>query len=36
MKKRKVFLGDTCNGSTWRNKLIPLLEIEYFNPVVED
>lgn len=36
MKKRKVFLGGTCNGSTWRNVLIPLLEIEYFNPVVED
>ena len=32
----KVFLGGTCNGSTWREKLIPLLEIDYFNPVVED
>lgn len=35
----KVFLGGTCNESTWRNELMPLLEnegIEYFNPVVED
>lgn len=31
----KVFLGGTCNGSTWRDKLIPELEIDYFNPVVE-
>lgn len=36
---KKVFLGGTCNDSTWRDELIPLLEankIEYFNPVVED
>ena len=36
---KKGFLGGTCNESTWRNKLIPLLEekgIEYYNPVVED
>jgi hypothetical protein len=32
----KVFLGGTCNGSTWRETLIPQLEIEYFNPVVPD
>jgi len=32
----KVFLGGTCNGSTWRNKLISMLKIDYFNPVVED
>ena len=32
----KVFLGGTCNGSTWRDELIPMLEIDYFNPVVED
>lgn len=30
----KVFLGGTCNGSQWREKLIPLLKIDYFNPVV--
>jgi hypothetical protein len=35
-KMSKVFLGGTCNGSTWREKLIPLLKIDYFNPVVED
>lgn len=32
----KVFLGGTCNGSNWRNVLIPMLNIDYFNPVVED
>lgn len=32
----KVFLGGTCNNSTWREELIPMLEIDYFNPVVED
>lgn len=32
----KVFLGGTCNGSTWRDELIPLLKCDYFNPVVED
>lgn len=32
----KVFLGGTCNCSTWREALIPMLMIDYFNPVVED
>ena len=32
----KVFLGGTCNGSKWRDQLIPLLKIDYFNPVVKD
>lgn len=32
----KVFLGGTCNGSDWRNILIEMLEINYFNPVVND
>lgn len=32
----KVFLGGTCNESTWRQELILLLEIGYFDPVVED
>lgn len=34
-----VFLGGTCNGSSWRNELIPhpdRLGIKYFNPVVDD
>jgi hypothetical protein len=35
-KKSKVFLGGTCNDSTWRDELIPHLNVDYFNPVVED
>lgn len=34
--ENKVFLGGTCNGDTWRDELIPLLKVPYFNPVVED
>ena len=33
-----VFLGGTCNGSTWRDELMPMLDqekISAFNPVVE-
>ena len=33
---KKVFLGGTCNGSIWRDELIPMLKIDYFNPVVEN
>lgn len=33
---KKVFLGGTCNDSSWRNELIPMLDIDYFNPVVDD
>jgi len=32
----RVFLGGTCNGSLWRDQIIPILHIEYFNPVVDD
>lgn len=32
----KVFLGGTCNNSTWRGDLIRKLKIKYFNPVVDD
>ena len=32
----KVFLGGTCNESTWRDSLIKALKIDYFNPVVDD
>jgi len=32
----RVFLGGTCNNSVWREKLIPMLNIDYFNPVVEN
>jgi hypothetical protein len=35
-KTSKVFLGGTCNDSTWRERIIPMLEIDYFNPVVKD
>lgn len=33
---KKVFLGGTCNGSNWRDRLIPMLDIDYFNPVVDN
>lgn len=39
LDKLKVFLGGTCNNSTWREPVMELLkskDIEYFNPVVED
>ena len=32
----KVFLGGTCNNSKWRDIITPKLEIDYFNPVVEN
>ena len=32
----KVYLGGTCNGSTWRERLMPALKVSYFNPVVRD
>lgn len=32
----KVFLGGTCNNSTWRQELISWLTVDYFNPVVDD
>jgi len=32
----KVFLGGTCNNSTWRDALTPMLKIDFFNPVVDD
>jgi len=31
-----VFLGGTCNDSTWREELIAKLTIDFYNPVVED
>lgn len=37
LNKNKIFLGGTCNNTTWRNDLISWLNsVEYFNPVVED
>ena len=32
----RVFLGGTCNGSAWRDRLTAMLAIEYYNPVVPD
>ena len=32
----RVFLGGTCNESSWRNYIIPMLHLDYFNPVVAD
>ena len=32
----KIFLGGTCADSTWRSDLIELLDIAYFDPVVDD
>lgn len=33
--KKCVFLGGTCADSGWREKLIPMLIIDYFHPIVE-
>lgn len=36
--KKYVFLGGTCNDSTWRDEIIPMLvdaKISYYNPVVD-
>lgn len=33
---KRIFLGGTCNGSAWRDELIPHLKVAYFNPVVAD
>ncbi len=34
--EKRVFLGGTCNESEWRAELIDQLEIDYFDPVVDD
>ena len=37
--KIKIFLGGTCNESTWRKNVIDVLtrnDIKYFNPVVDN
>lgn len=31
-----MFLGGTCNGSTWRDKLTKDLKCDFFNQVVAD
>ena len=35
-KNHKVFLGGTCSKTRWRNDLIKLLKIDYFNPIVKN
>lgn len=32
----RVFLGGTCSGYKWRNDLIPLLQCDYYNPIVKN
>lgn len=32
----RVFLGGTCNGASWRDALIPMLQCDYFNPLVPE
>ena len=32
----KVFLGGTVADSTWRDYMMPKLNVDYFNPVVDD
>lgn len=32
----KVFLGGTTNESTWRERIIPMLKMDFFTPVVSD
>jgi hypothetical protein len=32
----KVFLGGTCADTTWREKLTGFIQVNYFDPVVED
>lgn len=35
----RVFLGGTCNESTWREQMMMYLDkvgLEYFNPIVDD
>jgi hypothetical protein len=34
-KTMRIFLGGTCSTSKWRDELIPHLEMDYFNPVVD-
>ena len=34
--ENKVFLGGTCNGSPWRDAFVDSLQVDWFNPVVDD
>lgn len=32
----KIFLGGTCNNSTWRSQIEKIVQVAMFNPVVDD
>lgn len=34
--RNKVFLGGTCGNSNWRKKLTSVIQVDWFNPVVEN
>lgn len=34
--QNKIFLGGTCAGTTWRDELMKLVQVDMFNPVVEN
>lgn len=34
--KNKIFLGGTCNNTTWRTEIEKLVKVNMFNPVVDD
>lgn len=34
VRKKMVFLGGTCNGSDWRDRIAADLKVDFFNPVV--
>ena len=34
--ENKVFLGGTCAETTWRDELVGVLQVDSFNPVVDD
>jgi hypothetical protein len=34
--KNKIFLGGTCAETTWREELIRSIQVDFFNPVVEN
>ncbi len=34
--KHRIFLGGTCNETIWRDELIKLIQVDFFNQVVDD
>lgn len=32
----KIFLGGTCNNSTWRSQIEKFVQVKMFNPLVDD